>query len=206
MPNLRITCALILLAAPAIHAQAARWYRGNTHTHTLNSDGDSPPDSVARWYRDHGYQFLFVTDHEKITEPGPVNQRFGAPGKFLLIRGQEVTQRVADSTHARGVRQAHVNSLGAVALVMPAGERGLARETTMRERYADNIARIRASGGVAQVNHPNFVWSVRLADLAGLPDSVLLEIANGHTGVNNAGDGADAPSAEALWDSLLTRG
>src|SRR5262245_1668071 len=31
------------------------WYKGNTHTHTLNSDGDSTPDEVVRWYRSHGY-------------------------------------------------------------------------------------------------------------------------------------------------------
>jgi hypothetical protein len=81
----------------------------------------------------------------------------------------------------------------------------LARGITMREAYADNVSRIRAAGGIPQINHPNFVWSVRLQDLTALPDSVLLEIANAHTGVNNAGDDM-SPSTEALWDSLLTRG
>lgn len=202
--------ALLAAAAPSLrsgqaNAQATKWYRGNTHTHTLNSDGDSPPDSVARWYRDRGYQFLFITDHEKITDPKPLNERFGVAGRFLLIAGQEVTQRVADSTHFRGTRQAHINSLGATTVIMPHGERGLARGMTLPQAYADNVARIRAAGGVPQVNHPNFVWSVRLRDLVDLPDSVLLEIANAHTGVNNAGDGEN-PSTEALWDSLLTRG
>jgi hypothetical protein len=205
MRILLIVVAVPLLAIPSLGGAQARWYRGNTHTHTLNSDGDSPPDSAARWYRDHGYQFLFITDHEKQTDPAPLNERFGAPGRFLLIAGQEVTQRVADSTHYRGTRQAHVNSLGAGSVVMPQGERGLARGITMRQGYADNVARIRAAGGIPQINHPNFVWSVRLEDLVALPDSVLLEIANAHTGVNNAGDD-QSPSTEALWDSLLTRG
>jgi hypothetical protein len=35
--------------------QEKRWYKGNTHTHTVNSDGDSTPDEVVRWYREHGY-------------------------------------------------------------------------------------------------------------------------------------------------------
>ena len=48
-------------------AQGARWYKGNTHTHTLNSDGDSTPDDVVRWYREHGYQFLVLTDHNFLT-------------------------------------------------------------------------------------------------------------------------------------------
>ena len=56
--------------ATPTHAQT-KWFRGNTHTHSLNSDGDSPPDSLARWYRDHGYSFLFITDHETLTDPEP---------------------------------------------------------------------------------------------------------------------------------------
>jgi hypothetical protein len=182
------------------------WYRGNTHTHTAQSDGDSPPDSVARFYRDRGYQFLFITDHEKLTDPAPLNAKFGVPGKYLLIQGQEVTQRVADSTHADKWRQAHINSLGATKLVMPLGEKNIATGITMKEGYKRNLGLIREAGGIAQVNHPNFRWSVRLSDLVDIPDSTLLEVMNAHTGVNNEGDGKDWPSTEALWDSLLSRG
>ena len=198
-----LTLSLLLCASNA--TAQTKWFRGNTHTHTLNSDGDSPPDSAARWYRDHGYQFLFITDHEKQTDPAPLNAKFGVPGKFMLIVGQEVTQRVTDSTHYKNLRQAHVNSLGARQVVMPVGERGRATGISMRRGYADNVARIRAAGGIAQINHPNFIWSVRLEDLVELPDSVLLEISNMHTGVNNGGDDK-SPPVEALWDSLLTRG
>lgn len=190
-------------------AQAQRWFRGNTHTHTLRSDGDSPPDSAARWYRDNGYGFLFITDHETITDPAPLNAKFGKPGSFLLIVGQEVTQRLAD-TRKEGARQLHVNSLGASAVVMPLGERGLANGITVRAAYERNLKEIKAAGGVPQVNHPNFRWSVRLDDLLALPDSTLMEIANAHILVNNQGgasdDGVQVPSTEALWDSLLTRG
>lgn len=200
------SAAAILATAAPVTAQGSHWYRGNTHSHTLQSDGDSPPDSVARFYRDRGYNFLFITDHEKMTDPAPLNAAFGIPGKYLLIQGQEVTQRVVDSTHADKLRQAHMNALGHSRLVMPQGTRGLASGITMREAYATNIAAIQAAGGIAQLNHPNFRWSVRLSDLAALPDSMLLEVMNAHTGVNNAGDGAGVPATEALWDSLLSRG
>lgn len=191
-----------------LHAQ--HWFRGNTHAHSSNSDGDSPPDSVARWYRDAGYDFLFITDHETVTDPAPLNARFGVPGRFLMIAGEEVTQLVADTTHPDRRRQAHVNALGITRVVTRIGERGIAQGIPLAAAYARNIAEIRAAGGIAQVNHPNFRWSVRLDDLAALPDSTLLEIWNAHTGVNNLGGvdaaGRAAPSAEALWDSLLTRG
>jgi hypothetical protein len=204
-----LVSACVLYATQA-NAQTARWFRGNTHTHTLNSDGDSPPDSVARWYRDHGYAFLFITDHETLTDPAPLNARFGKPGSCLLIQGQEVTQRGTDSAHADTRRQAHVNALGLTTVVMPQGTKGVASGITMAEGYARNIAAIRAAGGIAQVNHPNYRWSVRLTDVLALPDSTLFEIANAHTTVNNAGaasvDGRNVPSTEALWDSLLSRG
>ena len=206
LPLLALAGAL-LLPAPV---DAQRWYRGNTHTHTSNSDGDSPPDSVARWYRDAKYDFLFITDHEGITDPAPLNARFSGNGTFLLIPGEEVTQMVVAPADSTRRLQAHVNALGLRRLVLPLGERRVARGISMRDGYARNIAEIRAAGGIAQVNHPNFRWSVQLADLEALPDSTLLEVWNAHTGVNNLGGvdptGRVAPSAEALWDSLLTRG
>lgn len=206
--KLRAIVALLFVAG-SVNAQTTHWYRGNTHTHSVNSDGDSPPDSLARWYRDHGYSFLFITDHETITDPAPLNARFGTP-TFLLIRGEEITQRVADPNHADKRRQAHINGLGVTSVVMPQGEKGVATGISMADGYARNIAAIRAAGGIPQVNHPNYRWSVRLGDVVNLPDSTLFEIANAHALVNNAGspsaDGRVVPSTEALWDSLLTRG
>lgn len=51
--------------APAAD-DGARWWKGNTHTHTLWSDGDDFPDMVADWYRTNGYQFLAITDHNTL--------------------------------------------------------------------------------------------------------------------------------------------
>ena len=199
---------LMVAAASIASAQAApadlRWFRGNTHTHTLNSDGDSPPDVVVRWYRENGYQFVVITDHEYLTDVAPLNALLGATGRFLVVAGQEVTQILPDSTHPDRRRQGHVNAINVSRVVMPQGGGSLA------ESYARNLAAITAAGGMPQVNHPNWRWSVRLSDMLGLPDSTLFEIRNGHPGINNLGGsdaaGNAAPSPEALWDSLLTRG
>lgn len=40
-----------------------RWWKGNLHTHSLWSDGDDFPEMIASWYRDHGYHFLALSDH-----------------------------------------------------------------------------------------------------------------------------------------------
>jgi hypothetical protein len=204
----RFLSGIILGAVLTCQVQAQgrtlRWYKGNTHTHTLNSDGDSPPDVVVRWYRENGWQFVVITDHEYITDVAPLNALFGAAGRFLVIRGQEVTQRIADSAHAEKWRQAHMNSINATRVVMPQPR------ATIAESYRQNIEAIRSAGGLPQINHPNWRWSVRLTDMLDLPDSTMFELWNGHPGINNLG-GADgtgqkSPSTEALWDSLLTRG
>ncbi len=61
--------ALALLAA-SLAAQedaAPRWYKGNLHTHSLWSDGNDLPDSIAAWYKDHGYHFLALSDHNVLS-------------------------------------------------------------------------------------------------------------------------------------------
>ena len=48
--------------------ETAGWFRGNTHTHTLWSDGDSAPELAVDWYRRRGYQFLVLSDHNILAE------------------------------------------------------------------------------------------------------------------------------------------
>ena len=45
-----------------------QYWRGNLHTHTLWSDGDDFPEMVVDWYKQHGYHFLALTDHNVIAE------------------------------------------------------------------------------------------------------------------------------------------
>jgi hypothetical protein len=45
---------------------AERWYRGSTHCHTFWSDGDEFPEMVADWYKSHGYDFLAISDHDRL--------------------------------------------------------------------------------------------------------------------------------------------
>jgi hypothetical protein len=56
-----LLAALVTVAVSP--AAADTWYRGNTHTHTFWSDGNHFPEMAARWYRQHGYQFVVLTDH-----------------------------------------------------------------------------------------------------------------------------------------------
>ena len=40
-----------------------RFYKGNLHTHSTNSDGDFPPAEVVERYCREGYDFLTLSDH-----------------------------------------------------------------------------------------------------------------------------------------------
>lgn len=47
-------------------AGAENWYRGNLHMHSLWSDGNVFPEDAATWYREHGYQFVCLSDHQAL--------------------------------------------------------------------------------------------------------------------------------------------
>ena len=192
----RFILALSVLAASAIAAAqqpvAVRWYKGNTHTHTLNSDGDSTPDDVVRWYRERRYHFVVITDHEHVTDVSALNTLHGADGRFVVIPGQEVTDRFDG-------KALHVNALGVSEVVQPRGG-GSAVDVLQR-----NIDAVRAAGGVPHVNHPNFLWSLAAGDLAALDNVRLFELYNGHPQTNPLGGGR-SPAVEELWDEVLSSG
>lgn len=49
-------------------ASGQAWYRGNLHTHTLWSDGDHFPEGVISSYRSLGYDFIVLTEHDRLPE------------------------------------------------------------------------------------------------------------------------------------------
>jgi hypothetical protein len=196
MPStLRIALVLLLAAPVSSVAQqpgAARWYKGNTHTHTLNSDGDSTPDEVVRWYREHAYHFLVLSDHNFLTAVDGLNAVHGAEGRFLVIKGEEVSDRFGESP-------IHINGLDVEHLVDPQGG------STLVETIQRNVDAIRAARGVPHINHPNFRWAITAEQLAQVRNNKLFEIYNGHPQVNNLGGGGVA-GLEEVWDAILSAG
>src|SRR5215510_1144141 len=137
---------------PAAQRSGLHWYKGNTHTHTLNSDGDSTPDDVARWYREHGYRFLVLSDHNFLTGVDGLNALHGADEQFLLIRGEEITDRF-------GEKPIHINGLGLSETVQP--QHG----SSVVDVIQKDVDAIRKAGGLPHVNHPNFLWAISGGDL-----------------------------------------
>lgn len=70
MKNSLIVLLLILalFCGSVLNAQEAKWYKGNLHTHSYWSDGDEFPEMIMEWYKDHGYEFVALSDHNIIAE------------------------------------------------------------------------------------------------------------------------------------------
>ena len=164
---------------------ARRWFKGNLHTHTNNSDGDSPPGAVVCWYRDAGYDFLALTDHDMVTLPDDYRILAGA---MELIHGEEIT-----------AGDIHMNALGIRRDITPV------QMPTERMTLHRNAANVREQGGVPAINHPNFGWAVRQTDVEPLSNIGVFEVYNAGPEKNNGGRPGHG-STEQLWDGLLSLG
>ena len=167
------------------------WRKGNLHTHTTNSDGDAPPEHVAGWYEEHGYDWLCISDHNHLTILKEAES--GSRAWPLLVLGEEVTAR------AGGEIPVHINAYGIERLVEPFENESVI--DTLRE----NVKRIIEAGGMASINHPNFRWALTVTDLLSVEGYRFIEVFNGHPAVNNIGGGG-SPGAESMWDELLSAG
>lgn len=129
-----------------------KWFKGNTHTHTTKSDGELDPKSVVDSYKNAGYQFIFITDHNFITE---VNQ-LSSPN-FLCLSGVEFTFNK------------HINGLGIDKYTTP----------TSCQQSIDFIEK---QGGFATLNHPLWTPTRMFSkDILALHKLELIEIYNSIT-------------------------
>ena len=188
--------SLLALSAPltqmSSQSSRSRWYKGNLHTHTINSDGDSTPHEVTTWYREHGYNFLVLTDHNHVTDVAGLNAVHASKGQFLVMPGEEVTD-------AYEKLPIHLNAVDLSKEVQP--QHG----DSVPSIIQNNVNAILAANALPSLNHPNFHWAVTADDLRRIENLRLMEVFNGHPTVNNMGGGG-FQSLDEMWDVLLTAG
>ncbi len=185
--------------------QKRRWYRGNIHTHTTESDGDAEPAEVIRWYREHGYDFLVLTDHNHLTlvDYGRDPRR---SDDLLMIAGEELTLSVGDARVP-----VHLNGIGIERYVEPVAADDVL--TTLQR----NIEAILDAGGIASINHPTFKSAFDHEAIRQTRGASLLEIFNYDQNMHNYPvslvTGTTLPTGLAgllspveIWDQVLTAG
>ena len=146
-------------------AEPGRFWRGNIHAHSNQSDGALTPADTVAWYRDHGYDFLALTDHfvrrygSRVTD----TRQFRRDG-FTTLLGAEL--------HAPRTAVGNLWHLVGVGLPLdfePAapGETG-----------PQLAARAAAAGAFVTIAHPAY-YGLTVADIESMPAAHALEIQNG---------------------------
>ncbi len=106
------------------------WYKGNLHIHTNLSDGDLSPSETVGQYENAGYDFLSITDHDRLVSPDSVTSH-----TICLIPGEEIS-----------IGKRHVVGIGIKKVIVANEKTGV----------QDVIDEIRKQDGIAIVAHPYF--------------------------------------------------
>ena len=121
---------------------------------------------------------------------------FEAPNRFLLIQGEELTERF-------GRWPIHLIASNIREFVTP--RRGRSPIDVLQINI-DSVLEQRKRTGVpmmVHVAHPNFGWAITAEDMMQLRGERFFEVYNGHPLVHNEGDTNHA-STERMWDIINT--
>ncbi|HEV2529152.1 MAG TPA: CehA/McbA family metallohydrolase [Thermomicrobiales bacterium] len=153
-----------------------RFYRGNIHCHSTNSDGRLEPEEVVRRYREQGYDFIALTDHfiERFDFPISDTSAYRTDG-FTTIFGAELHAPALDNGQSW-----HIVAAGLPLDFPPTGD---------QESGPELAARAIAAGAFVGIAHP--AWNgVKMVDVAAIEDAHAIEIFNtGHRADADRGDG-----------------
>lgn len=68
-------------------SEKGSWFKGNLHSHTVNSDGRLTPAQSAAYYREHGYSFICFSEHDYYTDLRKILDR----DDFIILPGLEAS-------------------------------------------------------------------------------------------------------------------
>lgn len=192
------------------------YLKGGLHVHTKHSgDSTTRTAAVVRYYDRAGFDFVVLTDHNRITDPVPSEL---AGSDLLVLPGIELTNNPPRCNPAppedSGRCRIHVNGLFLRDFSSHAPDERPIRHHWRERRSIDRVDLYAAAfrfardrGGLIMINHPTWFWGTDgplLAEL-GRRGAGLVEIANTAFAPWNAGT-ADHPGTEAIWDHALTAG
>ncbi|MFN5299313.1 MAG: PHP domain-containing protein [Planctomycetaceae bacterium] len=126
-----------------------------------------------------------------------VSTEIARPGKFLLIPGEEISDRY-------GGLPLHMNATNLKEVLPPLGGDSVYE---VLQRNTDALVAQRERTGqpmLIHLNHPNFGYAVRAEDLMRVRGENFFEVYNGHPGVHNRGN-REHSGTERLWDVILAK-
>ena len=182
------------LRDPAFTAPG-RFWRGNLHTHSTNSDGILPPEEVCRRYRAEGYDFLALTDHFVGIWNYPISDTTGyRTDDFTTILGAELHS----GAMANGELW-HILAVGLPPDFTPSNSPHFV-PVPGQETAGEIAARAVAAGAFVAIAHPQ--WSgLTVEDARSVTAAHAVEVYN-----HGCAMGCDRPDGFAVLDQLLTEG
>ena len=126
-----------------------------------------------------------------------VSERFNEIGKFLLIQGEEITDRF-------GNFPIHMNASNVKELIPPMRGESVADTIQNNVNAVESQRQRTGQSMMIHLNHPNFGYAVTAEDLMQIQGEKFFEVYNGHPGVRNSGDNKHA-GTERMWDIILTK-
>ncbi|SDT28364.1 CehA/McbA family metallohydrolase [Microlunatus soli] len=166
--------------AQLITGRGAGWYRGDSHLHTVYSDGKRTPADVAALARGRSLDFMISTDHNTPASHGTWGEHAG--DDLLIITGEEVT-----------TRNGHLLALG----IEPDSwiDWRFRAVDDQLPRFVDSI---HDHGGIAVAAHP-YGGCIGCFWRFGFDHVDAVEVWNGPWNIGNE-------AAVATWDNLLVAG
>lgn len=191
---------------------AGSWYKGNLHSHTVNSDGNLKPEEAVQLFKAKGYHFLCFSEHDLYTD---YRSEFDCED-FIILPGLEASASLFEEKDgsgseygSRAVKVHHIHGiLGTEQMQRAAGELVFKeREEIEPLRFygdwkgAETAQKLndymKSRGCITTYNHP--IWSRVAPEEFIYTDGIwALEIFN-YTTVNETNTGFDT----TYWDLML---
>jgi hypothetical protein len=127
------------------------WLKAQFHAHSLNSDGELPPESVARQYFHHGFDVLTISDHWRLTNVEGPEGLLLVPGAELMV--DPVAGPMCPEFLAIGIDEVPEEPNGDPAHWYPYENSVIKTFAT----FADGAAFVEGFGGASVLCHPS--WS-----------------------------------------------
>ena len=148
------------------------FFKGNLHCHTTVSDGKLTPEEAEKFYREHGYDFLAITDHRCFSQPTHMS------GNMLVLSGTE-------ADYFLPAEVVHLVCFGMEESIRDEAEMPLPRNMQLC------IDLVRKHGGRVILAHP--AWSLNTIEtMGGLCDVSATEIYNSVSTMPWNGNRADS--------------
>ncbi len=170
--------------------------KGGLHCHTTRSDGELSPEETIKYYKEHGYDFLALTDHRLYNF-----ENFAPETGITIIPGMEFNNHQV--ANISGIRTFHTVCLGYLkedGNLYNQDEYYPSVRADTQEVYQPYLDEIHAKGNLTIYCHPE--WSATsVMHFGKLKGDFAMEIFNSGSAINHEQD-TDA----AYWDEMLGMG